>query len=271
MAEEKSKDNFVNITDCLEAVSVFKAAKNFLFFLIFVSMLILAACFILADVGLVKDKNITGKEQALQQSSEQISTPSPIAADINNPAQMVANAVEKITSDINSAADAAEANTPIVEAEAQKVIPDVEKNKISIKIDFIYIHWLVKVCGYLLIISASLYSLVLIFSLKVSLLGNLGGINHIARAFILSLFLIVFLFPWQRFFGIIDPVAVGAIYLPKEILHIVNNRPDYDLLQLILHYLRFAGWWLISFILLFAAQRRSIKWAKATLRRLGIE
>jgi hypothetical protein len=55
----------------------------------------------------------------------------------------------------------------------------------------------------------------MLFALKVSMLGKLGGINHISRAFFLSLVMVVLLLPWQRFFS---GIVAGAIYSPAELL-----------------------------------------------------
>ncbi|MCK5174616.1 MAG: hypothetical protein KAR47_14580, partial [Planctomycetes bacterium] len=59
---------------------------------------------------------------------------------------------------------------------------------------------IVRICNFALILAATLYSLVLLISLKISLVGRLGGISHISRAFFLTLFALVILMPWQFMF-----------------------------------------------------------------------
>ena len=107
----------------------------------------------------------------------------------------------------------------------------------------------------------------MLFSLKVSLLGRLGGINHISRAFFLSLTFLVLLLPWQRFFG---GVVAGAIYTPGELLRWYTVETTGGIFGIIFYYLRFTGYWLLVVLLLIFAQLRSARWAKATIRRLEV-
>jgi hypothetical protein len=107
----------------------------------------------------------------------------------------------------------------------------------------------------------------MLFSLKVSLLGRLGGINHIARAFFLSLTFAVLLLPWQRFF---PGVVIGAMFTPAELQSACAKAGDYNIFATILQYLRFTGLWLLVLLLLIFSQLRSGRWAKAILRRLEV-
>jgi hypothetical protein len=107
----------------------------------------------------------------------------------------------------------------------------------------------------------------MLFSLKVSMLGRLGGINHISRAFFLSLAMVVLLLPWQRFFG---GIVAGAIYSPAELLSRCTAAETSGIFGTVLFYLRFTGYWLLVVLLLIFSQLRSFRWAKATIRRLEI-
>jgi hypothetical protein len=106
----------------------------------------------------------------------------------------------------------------------------------------------------------------MLFSLKVSMLGRLGGINHITRAFFLSLLALVLLLPWQRVFA---PAIIGAIFTPEEMIESFSTRTP-DLFDGIIYYLRFCGFWLLIVLLMILAQIRSSRWAGAILRRLEI-
>jgi hypothetical protein len=108
---------------------------------------------------------------------------------------------------------------------------------------------------------------VLLVTLKVSLVSRLGGISHITRAFFISLFLLVFLFPWQC---IIPRVLIGVIYLPKELLCFFPAKADGSVFWLVLMYLRFVGLWVLAVWLLLWSALRSGRWYRATQRRLGI-
>ena len=106
----------------------------------------------------------------------------------------------------------------------------------------------------------------MLFSLKVSMLGRLGGINHISRAFFLSLLMLVLLLPWQIIFS---NVVTGAIFTPSELLKWHFSEMD-SLFDITLYYLRFSGYWLLILLLLIFSQIRSSRWAKAILRRLEV-
>jgi len=117
-----------------------------------------------------------------------------------------------------------------------------------------------------LVLTAGLYCLTLIFSLKVSMLGRLGGINHITRAFFLSLIALVLLLPWQRVF---DGIALGAMFTSDELAEWFSAKTD-DIFDIALYYLRFCGYWLLVLLLFILAQIRSSRWAGAILRRLEV-
>ena len=133
-------------------------------------------------------------------------------------------------------------------------------------ITFEQLTWLIRLVNAVLILTATLYCMTLLFSLKVSMHGRLGGINHISRAFFLSLLMLVLLLPWQRIFGC---VVTGAIYTPGELAKWYSAKTD-DIFDVILYYLRFSGYGLLILLLLILSQFRSFRWAKAILRRLEI-
>lgn len=130
-----------------------------------------------------------------------------------------------------------------------------------------HVACVIRACNFILIVSATLYSLILLISLKISLIGRLGGINHISRAFFLSLFVLVILLPWQRCF---PGMIVGTLFMPGELFCGWNITADTSIIENISYHLRFIGMWLLVLLLLIGAQRRSIKWSTATLKRLGI-
>ena len=131
---------------------------------------------------------------------------------------------------------------------------------------FEYLSWVIRIVNAVLILTASLYCLSMLFSLKVSMLGRLGGINHISRAFFLSLLMLVLLLPWQKIFGGIVP---GAIFTPEELAK-WSSTEAVDIIDTVIYYLRFSGYWLLVLLLLILSQIRSIRWGKAILRRLEI-
>ena len=126
---------------------------------------------------------------------------------------------------------------------------------------------LVAICNFIILSAVILYCLSLLICLKISLAGRLGGINHIARAFFISLFLLVVVTPWQV---VLPKVLIGATWLPSELLCGCWDKADSSIFWKVVFYLRFCGLPFIVLWLLLWAQIRSAKWARATLRRLGV-
>jgi len=166
-------------------------------------------------------------------------------------------------------AEPEQAEEKITETIAQESAPSAGEQETSgflFGINFNHLVWIIRFANAVLILAATLYCLTMLFSLKVSMLGRLGGINHITRAFFLSLLALVLLLPWQRVFS---PAIVGAIFTPEEMVKWFSTRTP-DLFDGIIYYLRFCGFWLLIVLLLIMAQIRSSRWAGAILRRLEI-
>jgi len=258
----KKQEELLATTDSLEAIGVFKGMKNFLFVIIVICLLLLQVSFWVVHRNLAKpdDQGETVDKVSLIKPRIAVGPVISLAASTETKAADTASATEK---DIAVAAkEATKELTGKDEAEPQ------EQPGRIFQIKFTYIAGLVRFCDYLLILAATLYCLTMLFSLKISLLARLGGINHISRAFFLSLIMLVILLPWQRLF---DGVIVGAIYTPAELLKCSSYCGESSsIFCKILFYLRFVGLWVIEMLLVIFAQIRSVRWAKATLRRLEI-
>ena len=245
MDEEKDKqDNLLDTTDCLEAVGVFRGWKNLLFVIAVCCLVLLQVFFWLVNTGHVKVK-----------------ADEPLKADTSA-------AVAKDKGQIEEAAKRATAGEPNKPAESTaKQVPQQKGRSFFGEIKFKNLARLVRFFNFLLIPVAALYCLTMLFSLKVSMLGRLGGINHICRAFFLSLIFLVLLLPWQRFFA---GIVVGAMYTPGELSSSVEAVREGGVFDKILYYLRFTGYWLLVLVLLVFSQLRSARWSKAILRRLEV-
>jgi membrane glycosyltransferase len=168
---------------------------------------------------------------------------------------------------------AADSNAVAVEPNMQQSLQvGAEPNKpapveltISLRLRAKHIAAIVRFLDFILIPCSLLYCLTILFALKVSLIGRLGGINHIARAFFLSLLFVVLLLPWQLLFA---PVFAGAMFTPSEMM--AACQADKTKLAYVSMILRFSVYWVLVVLLLLAAQMRSMRWAKATLRRLDV-
>jgi hypothetical protein len=241
MAENKT--NWVETTDCLEALGVFKGWKNFFFVILVIGLLLYQGLFWYVS---------TSYDQ-----SEPAKVPLTAKIDINTVAPAEANAVK---TDTNSPAAATVKPEEVLQAIETKSSPRLTEGQLNV---------IIRLMNYVLGIAACMYCLTMLFALKISMLGRLGGINHIARAFFLALLLFVFILPWQTLF---NHVLVGLIYTPAELF---NCHADYSNFAKkafgnILFYLRFVGLWVLSVLFLVFAQFRSYRWAKNILKRLEI-
>jgi hypothetical protein len=285
---QNSRD-IVDTTDSLEAVGACRSMKNFLFIVILICLILTQLIFWLDRLGLIEQKacKSCSSEKQMQPTPatpDEIQAPPsagplPLAATVN-----VAEEVEKVTDqtreskrpdetatdneiilenqpDKNPAEAPAEKAPTESQAESE---PDIEA---FFRISCNVAQGLVAICNFLILAAAVLYSLTLLMCLKISLTGRLGGINHIARAFFISLFLLVFLIPWQR---LLPGVLVGTVWLPGELLCGGWSKAHDSAFWKILFYLRFCGLWVVALWFLFWAQSRSSRWARATLRRLGV-
>jgi len=228
---QTGKSDLLDTTDCLEAVGVFRGWKNGLFVVIALCLLLLQVSFWLVNTGYIK-------------IDERAKTDKLAVADSNAVATVVeANQVK-----------------PIVQPPPQHTLFGVT---------FKHLAGLIRIVNAVLVLAAALYCLMMLFSLKVSLVGRLGGISHISRAFILSLVAFILLLPWQKVFGC---VVVGAIYMPCELVKCCGccAQGCCGIFGTILFYLRFSGYWLLIVLLLIFSQLRSARWTKAILRRLEV-
>ncbi len=241
--------SLVETTDCLEAVGVFRGWKNFLFIIVVLCLLLLQASFWLVNTGHIKLST---------------STDSALPAPVEGLEQLDKTSVKPAAEQDETSQDqaAAELIQPIVDETAGLD----QESKSLFGVTFEHLVWLIRFANGVLILTATLYLLTTLFSLKVSLIGRLGGINHISRAFFLSLVMLVLLLPWQKFF---DSVVVGAMYTPEELVEWCTTETN-GIFGIVIHYLRFTGYWLLVLLLLLFSQLRSSRWAKAILRRLEV-
>jgi len=226
-----NQNHMIDITDCLEAVSVFRGWKNFFFLVLLVCLLLAQASFLLIDRGIIKAPATTASE------------PDPIID-----AALLSVADANAVADPN-AAEGAGSGRGLLK-----------------KMTFAHVARTIELVGGILLVTSVLFCMAMFFSLMVSLIGRLGGINHISRAFFLSLIMLVLVVPWQNVLGLNVP---GLIFTPAELLKWMGARSD-TLLDTIFYYLRFSGYWLVVFLLLILSQLRSGRWAKSILKRLEI-
>lgn len=248
MNEEQAKQkDLVETTDCLEAVGVFRGWKNFFFIIVVACLILLQICFWLVNGGYVKAEGRAGSGKAgvATEDKGQVGEEKVAADEPNQP-----------TKDLSK-----EPNQP-----GEAAVREQQQAGSLLGVRFKHLAWGVRFVNFVLVLAAALYCLTILFTLKVSLLGRLGGINHICRAFFLSLVVVVLLLPWQVVFG---GVVAGAVYTPDELLSSCAAERC-GIFAAVLYYLRFVGYWVLVMLLLIFSQLRSSRWTKATLRRLEV-
>jgi hypothetical protein len=237
--------NLVETTDCLEAVGVCRGWKNFLFVIVAVCLLLLQASFWLVDTGYIKASGCTEKDVGPEQAKD---------------TRQIEEAATKAAADANQ--PVGDLNQP-AEVKVQEPRRGVRS---LLHITYGCLDKVIRFVDAVLILAATLYCLTILFSLKLSLIGRLGGINHICRAFFLSLVMLVLLLPWQMLFA---NLVVGAIYTPDELTKWCTAETS-GIFCTIIHYLRFTGYWAVVLLLLVVSQVRTSRWTKAILRRLEV-
>ncbi len=275
MADDaKKQDQLLETTDCLEAIGTLKSNKNFFFFVNLLCLLILQGMFWLMPTEYVEKPGKDAKKDVVPVTAmllksaggcplgdglrhlTALAAPVEKVVKVERKGQNIEKAAQELTADAN--ARASEPNA----APTAKIVP-----YIKIKIQFSQLCWLIKLCNFLLIFCSTVYSLTLLFCLKVSLVGRLGGIRHITKAVFISFFMVVLILPWQIIF---KGVIAGAIYTPQELLAAWTGFDRTNVVASAAMFLRFTGLWLTVVILLFWAQLKSMRWSRNTLKRLGI-
>jgi hypothetical protein len=227
-----SQSHMIETTDCLEAVGVFRGWKNFFFLMVVICLVLAQVSFWLVDLKIV-------------------AIPTDPAESLVAPEAVAAPAV-------------ADANVPAQPAEAEGGMFGL---KFLGKLNFGHLARTIDVVDGILIVTAALYCMAMFFSLMVSLIGRLGGINHISRAFFLSLIMLVLVVPWQR---LLESSVIGVIYTPSDLVTWFASKSESGIAGKVLYYLRFTGYWMVVMMLMIMSQTRSARWTKSILRRLEI-
>ncbi len=261
MIDDQYQPNLVDTTDCLEAVGVFRTYKNLFFIIVILSMIVLQAAFWLYHTGNIARAGNDIAAAVHPSLDEPLAQP----ADTNEPDTAMTQQPQAEPDQIDSAARdvvAADANEPNQLAQQPS-----QRRPINIKLTKAQIEWTIRVANFTLFASAMLFTLTLLFILKTSLLGRIGGINHIARGFFLALIALFFILPWQLYFPGILP---GTIFTADELFTRTENLQQNETSNMVLFYLRFSGIWLVAFIFLVKAQLRTCRWTRTMHKRLDV-
>ncbi len=253
MNENQTTGPLLDVTDSLEAVSAFKSFKNLTFLISFICLIILQAAFWMNYLGLIDKDDCVCPEPQL--------VPTEIAAEPSIVEQATAHAMQAATPAAAEAPESCTSGNLAGIFDVNAIVSTLGNPTCR------QVFCVIATCNCILFIALVLFSLDLLISLKITIVGRLGGINHIARAFLLSLFLLVLAIPWQI---CLPETVVGAIYTPEELLCTDVVTCGGPLADCVFYFGRFTGLWAIVTILLLAAQIRSVRWSRAIVRRLQI-
>ena len=222
-------NSLLDTTDCLEAIGVFRGWKNFFFVIVLICLLLLQASFWFVNLGYIRGEcpgMAGGEAQNLQDPND---------------------------AQIGLAAE-------------ETGLGEVLEEKSFFGVTFGHLAMGIRVVNAILIMGGVFYCLTILMAMKISLVGRLGGINHICRSFFLSLLMLLLLLPWQRIFV---GVGIGSVYTPCELAKWTSAGTS-NIFDIVLLYLRFSGFWLLILLLLICSQLRSGRWTKTILRRLEV-
>jgi hypothetical protein len=238
--------------DALEAVCAFKAFKNLMFLIALVCLLVLEAAFWMNHCGLIDKKACPLSKGQLAGVCTEDS-----AVEGDMPLVMLAAQIEEAT----SGSDAHEGIIDRITRTAGGILTHIKNPTCR------QVRCAMRISAGVGLVAMVLYCLGLLMSLKISIAGRLGGINHISRAFLLSLLALALAIPWQVCF---PNVVAGAIFTWKEL--ITRNVVTCQLCncESFFYYGRFVGLWAVVVVLLLASQIRSCRWTKAVKRRFQI-
>jgi|GEM_PF-973059 len=235
--------------DFQEAFGTFSAARNLFFWLILAGLLITSAGFWIVDAGLL-DKILLNQADRnpvyLGYSQNKII-----------PTQNEPPIASGTSRNVNPAPQAGPKNPPEKSVNSENPVRNPYDRKLhAVKILDEMVRSALVTSRYGLMFSVVLYCLSLLTGMQLALVGGLGGLAHSSKAFFLSMVVVVFVVPWQ---STLVPDAPGSLFLYAELTVAYQQKcQDFqELWHYIMYYSRFVGTWLLSIILLLAAQRQS--------------
>jgi len=242
-----------NKNDVLEAFKTFSSARSLFFWILLIVMLMLQVIFWAVDSGAVDSalpccdtsqpipqcQPPQGKAIWLLTADQQDKTPDKADA---TPSPPVKEDLEK------------------EKPAAPKDSPQITAKQISACRNADFMQKSTKIIKYVATFAVVLYCLSLLIGVKLTLVGQLGGMANAGKAFFLSLILMVFIVPWQ---DAISPEVPAVLFSYKELtLWYQHIRMNADPSGYFLYYGRFVGFWAFSMIVLLVAQWRSYQSVK---------
>ena len=248
--------------DALEAFNSFNGARNLIFWLfLLIPLLVIQAGFWAVQSGrldqvlIIADNEASAVETAaiaekpeISDQQEQTGTP--------EKSEQIPETGKDETSAADDKDEKTETITPTEPSSKSDLGQSLEK----------LIRDSIKTSNYILTFVAVIYCLVLLIGMKLSLVGQLGGLADTSKAFFLSLIVMVLILPWQH---TMSSEIHGTLFTYKELTNSYLNLVSSDNpRQYVLYYGRFVGLWGLTVFLLAVAQWRSHRAVQKIRRRL---
>ncbi len=125
------------------------------------------------------------------------------------------------------------------------------------------LRYLIGLTDFLGIVLAVVLALVILLVVNIMLVGRLIGVSRLTSAYILTLLLIVLLFPWQAFLGP-DWEPVGALYTWDELIR-DGRWHDAMWQKSVLKWWRFVGMPVLAIVILCMVQVKSRRGIRQSL------
>jgi hypothetical protein len=216
-----------------------------------IALLLLGGCFWVLHLGLIDKQD----ETAMVVVEEETVQVTEVQEVVDESTAQIEQAAQQVTADANQTAKP----KPIEITDKQPGIP--------FKLEKVHVMWTIRALDAAIIFAAVTYCLTIMFTLKISMVGRLGGINHISRALFWSLVLLVLVLPWQVALGW---GLFGVTFEPSELISRLSEYESNHIFLKGLYWFRYVAVWAIALLCLLFAQIRTGRWSKATLKRLEV-
>ncbi len=124
-------------------------------------------------------------------------------------------------------------------------------------------HWLLPATKFMALVMSVLLVLTLMFAVKLSLLGRLGGVVWMMSAMFWSMILLAIMTPWQQMFG--GAVACGATYNLGELIDFTKQiksswgADQVSAISQVVYYARFVAYPIVALAVWLAVQFKFAK------------
>jgi len=244
--------------DALEAFHLTRSIRNALFFLLLVSLLILGGAFWITDI--VHRQKLLSHSDVI--SCEPVEMPAPDITLKETPAPVVAEntSIPVVPDEANTDAETAPSRESVdilAEADGPGNENAAHNNQ--------WCEQLARVLAtagrFGAFFSGMVYLLTLLLMMKLTIVGRLGGVAPLTRAFFLMLLAGVLMVPWRSLALIHFP---GALFLYDEMLDVQRGLVTAG--DAFCYYLHYVGLWVGVLLLVIAAQWRSRQGVKMVKR-----